>query len=239
MKVAILYSGGKDSTLAINYALKNKHQIEYLLSVKPTRTDCYLFHYATVEHTKEIANILNTLHILTSCSIANPEKEAQLIKEIVEKQSKIDALILGGTGLQITQIASIQKALKPLNIEVFASHSGEDHDKVFENLIKNDYEIIITQIASQGLDSWLGKTLTKDNFQELKKDSIKHGFHIGGEGGYFDTLVLDTPFFNKKLIIQISKTIMESEYCGYVKINKLDLIEKQTINFFSNNNQKI
>ena len=80
MKVAILYSGGKDSTLAIDYALKNKHQIEYLLSVKPTRTDCYLFHFATVEHTREIAKILNIPHILTSCSIANPEQEAQLIK---------------------------------------------------------------------------------------------------------------------------------------------------------------
>ena len=142
MKIAILYSGGKDSTLAIDYALKNKYQIQYLLSVKPTRTDCYLFHFATVEHTKEIANILNIPHLLISCSIADPEKEAQLIKEIVEKQSKIDALILGGTGLQVTQLSSIQKALKPLNIEVFASHSGEDHDKVFENLIKNDYEIV-------------------------------------------------------------------------------------------------
>ena len=233
MKVAILYSGGKDSTLAIDYALKNKYQIQYLLSVKPTRTDCYLFHFATVEHTKEIANILNIPHLLISCSIADPEKEAQLIKNTIEKQQKIkpiDALILGGTGLQVTQIASIQKALKPLNIEVFASHSGEDHDKVFENLIKNDYEIIITQIASQGLNSWLGKTLTKDNFQELKKDSIKHGFHIGGEGGYFDTLVLDAPFFNKKLTILDSKIIMESEYCGYLKINKLNLVEKQIIN---------
>ena len=57
MDVAIMYSGGKDSTYAIEYALDKGYNIKYLLSVKPNRTDCYLFHFATVEHTKELADI--------------------------------------------------------------------------------------------------------------------------------------------------------------------------------------
>ena len=74
MDVAILFSGGKDSTFAIQHAKQKGWNIKYLISVKPTRKDCFLFHFATVEHTKEIAKILNIPHILTSCSIANPEK---------------------------------------------------------------------------------------------------------------------------------------------------------------------
>ena len=58
MDVAILYSGGKDSTYAIEYALEKKWNIKYLLSVKPNRTDCYLFHFATVELTRNISEFL-------------------------------------------------------------------------------------------------------------------------------------------------------------------------------------
>ena len=65
MKVAILYSGGKDSTYAIEYCRKRNWDIKYLLSIKPSRTDCYLFHYATVEMTKETSKLLDMPHINT------------------------------------------------------------------------------------------------------------------------------------------------------------------------------
>ena len=64
MKVAVLYSGGKDSNYAVEYALKKGWEIKYLLSVKPSRTDCYLFHFATVEHTELQAEALGIRHIM-------------------------------------------------------------------------------------------------------------------------------------------------------------------------------
>ena len=75
MDVAILYSGGKDSTLAIEYAISKNWNIKYLISVKPTRTDCYLYHFATVELTKKMAEILNIKHFYTTCSDADPENK--------------------------------------------------------------------------------------------------------------------------------------------------------------------
>ena len=68
MKVAILYSGGKDSTFAIQHAKEKGWDIKYLLSIKPTRKDCYCFHFATVEHTKELAEMLGIPHIFAECS---------------------------------------------------------------------------------------------------------------------------------------------------------------------------
>jgi len=202
MKVAIMYSGGKDSTFAIDHAMEKGWDIRYLISIKPTRTDCYLFHYATVEHTKELAKILKIPHILEKCSVADPQKEAEIVKRIVEKKQKADpvnAVVLGGTGLQETQLRSIREALRPLGIEVFASHAGEEHDLVIEQMLNKGYEIMITQVASDGLMSWLGRKLTKENFDELRRDSVMYKFHIGFEGGYADTLVLDGPIFDKKL----------------------------------------
>jgi diphthamide synthase (EF-2-diphthine--ammonia ligase) len=82
MEVAILYSGGKDSTLAIEYAAKKNWSIKYLISVKPTRRDCYLFHYSTVELTRHIAKILGIKQIYVTCSEADPKKEAEIIRKI-------------------------------------------------------------------------------------------------------------------------------------------------------------
>ncbi|MEK6818895.1 MAG: hypothetical protein AABY10_03085, partial [Nanoarchaeota archaeon] len=124
MKVGILFSGGKDSCLAIETARGKGWEIAYLLSVKPTRRDCYLFHYATVELTKELANILGIPHIYTSCDVADVKKEAQIVYDIVKK-NPVDAVLLGGIGLQETQIKAIRDVLFPLGVEVFATHSGE------------------------------------------------------------------------------------------------------------------
>jgi len=229
MDVAVLYSGGKDSTFAIEHCMLRGWRIKYLISVKPTRKDCFLFHFATVEHTKDLAKILDIPHFYVKCRVADPIREANIIKRVVEKNQKkmrIDAVVLGGTGLQKTQLKSIQNALMPLKVDAFAAHAGEEHDIVVEQMLDKGYEIMITQIASDGLKNWLGKKLTKDNFAELRKDSIKYGFHIGFEGGYADTLVTDCPLFTKRIEVDDMSVIFEDNYCGHVVLNKYRLVDK-------------
>ncbi|MEM4703065.1 MAG: diphthine--ammonia ligase [Candidatus Pacearchaeota archaeon] len=228
MKVAILFSGGKDSVYAIEFAKQKGWQIEYLLSVKPTRTDCYLFHYGGVEATPELAKALGLKHIYTTCDVADPKKEAEIVKEIVRK-NKVDALVLGGVGLQETQIKALQHALMPLHIEVFASHSGFDHDKLMEEMIVKGYDIRIAQFAVEGLGmEWLGKRIDEQGFKDLKLKAEKFGFHIGGEGGHYDTIVLDGPIF-KKRIDCVAEKVQESEYSGYIKIKNAEVAEKVVI----------
>lgn len=229
MDVAILYSGGKDSTFAIQHAVEKGWNIKYLVSVKPARKDCFLFHFATVEQTKELAKMLNIPHFYVKCRVADPVKEAGIVKEVIEnnqKKMRIDAVVLGGTGLQETQLKSIQNALRPLKVEAFASHAGEEHDLIMEEMLNNGYEILITQIASDGLKEWLGKIVTKENFSQLKKDSIKYGFHIGFEGGYADTLVTDCPIFPQRLVIEDMSITYDDNYCGHVVVNKCRMENK-------------
>ena len=229
-----MYSGGKDSTFAVQYAKHRDWEIEYLLSVKPTRTDCFLFHYATVENTPKQAESMGLKHFLITCDVADAKKEAELIRDFIVNH-KVDALVLGGTGLQLTQLKSLQDEMHALGIEVFAAHAGHDHDKLIEQMLQDDYKIMITQVATDGGKKWLGREINKDNFEELKKDSLKYGFHIGFEGGYMDSFVLDAPVFKQKFEITKSHKIMEDEYSGHVIIDELVASDKIKIKKNSQN----
>ncbi len=233
MDVAVMYSGGKDSNYAVQYALEKGWNVKYLLSVKPSRTDCYLFHFATVEHTTIQAEALGIRHFLLGCDVADPKEEAAIVEKFIaarQKSSseKVDAVLLGGTGLQATQIRSLQEALKPYGVEVFAAHSGLDHFEVLKQMIAKGYEIMITQVASDGLPQWLGKRITKDNIAKLEADSIKFGFHVGGEGGYYDSFVVNSPIFSKRIAVDESdmQKVMEDAYSGHIVLHSLKLISK-------------
>ena len=227
MKVGIMFSGGKDSTFAIDYCLSRGWSVEWLLSVKPNRTDCFLFHFATVEHTPVLAEQMGFKHRLISCSVADPEQEAALVKKEVETLPKVDAVVLGGVGLQETQLRSIQTALRPMNIEVFAAHAGQEHDKVMLEMLNKGYKFMITQIASDGLgEKQLGTILSPDTIQEFFSRSKKFGFHVGGEGGYYDTLTIDGPIFKNKIEILASHSVMETSFSGHLVVDKLAVVPK-------------
>ncbi|MDP3917910.1 MAG: diphthine--ammonia ligase [Candidatus Woesebacteria bacterium] len=229
MKVAVMSSGGKDSTYAIAHCMEKGWDIQYLLSVKPTRKDCFLFHFATVEHTPKIAEILNLKHILTTCNVADPKLEADIIKKIIEK-NPVDAVVLGGTGLQETQIRSLQEAMRPLGIEVFAAHDGLDQNELMKEMTNKGYEFMITQVASDGLMPWLGKVITKDNIQQLFDDGKKYGFHISGDGGYWDSFVYTAPIFNGKIIeLAEGNKVVDDAYCGHMVFNKSTILEMHQI----------
>ena len=62
--------------------------------------------------------------------------------------------------------------------------------------------IIITGVFAHGLDEmWLGRIIDEKCINELVKLQKKFNFNIAGEGGEFETLVVDGPIFKKRLIL--------------------------------------
>lgn len=173
--------------------------------------------------------MLGFKHLYATCDVADAKEEAKIIREIVA-QHPVDALILGGIGLQETQLKSIRDAVFDLGVEVFASHMGEDHEQLVREMVEKGYDIRITQVAVDGLGKeWVGKKITRETFPQLKKLSEKYGFHIGAEGGHYDTLVVDGPIFNKKLEITNSEVHMEDALCGHLKVTGFSIVNKNPL----------
>ena len=58
---------------------------------------------------------------------------------------------------------------------------------------------------------------------DLIKLHSKNGLNVAGEGGEFESLVVDCPLFKKKIKIIDSETKMENEYTGRFLIKKAEL----------------
>jgi uncharacterized protein (TIGR00290 family) len=80
-----------------------------------------------------------------------------------------------------------------------------------ESLIDEGFKVVIVSTSALGLDeSYLGKVIDTDILEKLVIQNKKYGVHIAGEGGEYETFVIDAPTFKKKLIIEKSKKIIEN-----------------------------
>src|SRR5438094_8090143 len=75
-----------------------------------------------------------------------------------------------------------------------------------EDFKKSGFRIILSAVAAKGLDkSWLGRELTEQEWSKLERLSEIHGIHLTGEGGEYESFVLDAPHFSKTIEIEKSR----------------------------------
>lgn len=219
MKVAVMYSGGKDSSMALKYALDQGWEVKTLVSVKPKSTESFLYQYATVEWTKLSAEALEIPLIYVKSEKIGPKEEADEL-ESVFKNLDVDALVVGGVGLQETQIREWKRVAGNFGMDLIVPYQGLTSEKLFDETINSGFEIMLTDVATDGLGpEWLGNKLNKETASEFKKLSKKFGFDILGEGGYYNTLVTNGPIFKKKIQVTDSKKIWDNKTSsGYLEI---------------------
>ncbi|MBU4300645.1 MAG: diphthine--ammonia ligase [Nanoarchaeota archaeon] len=199
MKLAALISGGKDSIFAI-YAMKQKgHEITYILTMMPARSDSYMFHHPNVHLTAMQADLMNIPQI-TGKTKGEKEKELKDLENLIATvKGKVDGIVTGALYSNY-QKERIDAIAKKLGLKSEAPLWNIDLVKYWDLLLENKFEVVITAVAAEGLDkSWLGRKLDKKAVNELIEISKKNKINIAGEGGEFETFVLDCPLFSKKI----------------------------------------
>ena len=227
MKVAVMYSGGKDSTMALKYALDQGWEVKTLISVKPKSTESFLYQYATVEWTKLSAEALDIPLIHIKSEKIGPKEEADELEEVF-KDLKVNAIVVGGVGLQETQIREWRRVAGKFGIYLIVPYQGYTSEQLIDEEVKAGFEIIITNVASDGLGpEWLGKRIDKENLEKLKVLSKKYGFDIDFEGGYADTFVCNGTIFKKKIVFKSVDKIWDNKtQSGYLQVNNAILADK-------------
>ncbi len=224
MKLGALFSGGKDSTYAMYKAMQD-HDIVCLITIKSENPDSYMFHTPNIDLAETQAEALN-LPLLTAETKGKKEAELKDLKEAIKQAKDLFQIegITTGALFSDYQASRIQKICDELNLECINPLWHMDQEQEMRDLIKDGFKFILIRIAALGLNKeWLGKEITKEDIDKLVKLKEKYKINIAGEGGEFESLVIDGPIFKKKLVIKDAETIMENEYTGIYKIKEVKL----------------
>ncbi|MCD6542496.1 MAG: hypothetical protein J7K38_04135, partial [Thermoplasmata archaeon] len=83
------------------------------------------------------------------------------------------------------------------------------------------FEIMVDHVSAEGLGKeWLGKIIDEKNVDEFIEICRRYGINPSGEGGEFETIVLDSPLYREKLFVEDMRIRWYRDY-GYCEIIKL------------------
>lgn len=223
MKLAILFSSGKDSTFTLFYYLSQAWDVKCLLSIIPATDESYMFQTPDSKLLNAQAKSLGFPLIIQE-SKAEKEIELDDLKLLIQKGIKEHGI----KGVAVGALASdyqherVNRVCEQLNIKVFCPLWHKDQYLVMNEMITAGFDVRMTKIAAEGLNKrWLGKKITTEDMNKLLALNKKIGFHTAGEGGEFETIVLDGPIFKKPISIEYDVE-METEISGRLKIKKVN-----------------
>ncbi len=209
MKLAVLFSGGKDSCYATYLAKQKRYEISCLISVFSANEESYMFHTPSIKKTKKQADAMGIPLIIQKTKGKKEEELKDLEKAIKKAKQKYRIRgVVSGAIESVYQSTRIQKICNKLGLECFNPLWQKDELEYLNELIKNKFKVIITGVFAYPFDeSWLGRKINKRFVEDIKELNKKFLIHPAGEGGEFETFVLDCPLFNKKLEIKNKKII--------------------------------
>jgi ABC transporter with metal-binding/Fe-S-binding domain ATP-binding protein len=225
VRVAVLFAGGKDSTYATYKALKNGLKVEYLLTMASKNPYSWMFHTININITPCQAEAMGIKQLMRPTSGEKNVELGDLKETIAAVRNEIDGVVAGAIASSY-QKDRIDRICKELNLASIAPLWGRDSIELLREMIDVGLEIIITSVAAQGFDKkWLGRKIDEKCVNDLTKLHKKFGINICGEGGEYESLVLDAPFFKKRIEVIEAERIWRGTN-GYLLIKQAELVEK-------------
>ena len=203
MDIAVLFSGGKDSCYTIMKSIHANLNVKVLLTLYPQSEDSWLFHHPCIRWTKLQAEAMKLPIATYNIESDGEDEKFELNTHIRDIKNKfgIEGIAAGAIASQY-QRKRIQDIADNLDLRIYTPLWGLEPSRLLLDQLESGLEIIIVSTAALGLDSsWLGKKVDENLTQELDRLREKHGVNPAGEGGEYETFVLDSPIFQRKISI--------------------------------------
>ena len=224
MRVAVLYSGGKDSNLALLEA-SGRYEVACLVAMKPKSLESWLFHYPNTHLIKLQAEALGLPLTEREC----PDDEAgslRALREALEAAREaygVEGVVTGAvkSGYQAGRFAAV---CGELGLECLNPLWGRDEVELLEEVVERGIVAIFTRIAGYPLTrSLLGRRIDRGAVELLA--SLRSYVNPSGEGGEYETFVLDSPLFRKR-IVPLRWRVGGSDYDAVLVIEEAVLADK-------------
>lgn len=226
MRLGVLFSGGKDSTLALSYG-REKEEVACLITLLSENKESYMFHTPNIDITELQAEAL-ALPQIAKTTQGEKEKELLDLEEAIAeatREFKIQGVVTGAVE-SVYQAERIQRICDKLDLWCFNPLWKHDQKALLEELLEKRFKVIISGVFAYPLDEkWLGKEIDVSIISRLVDLRQRYGISPSGEGGEIETTVLDAPKFKKKIEI-LDSAVDYRGNSGVFRINKARLVEK-------------
>jgi diphthine-ammonia ligase len=223
MRVVTLVTGGKDSVLALHRAQKMGHKIIFLATMIPKRADSWMFHYPNIHLTDHLSRAVD-IPLVTAETSGIKEKELKDLKKLLASLD-VEGVVSGAVA-SVYQKERIERICEELGFESVTPLWHQEPIDLLRELIDLKFQVIVVGVYAYGFDEgWLGSEIDSAALEKLVELHEKYGISIVGEGGEYETLVLDAPFFKKRIQIVQSRTTYE-EHSGVLVVKEAKLIDK-------------
>ncbi|EDO08073.1 putative Diphthine--ammonia ligase [Babesia bovis T2Bo] len=229
MKLISLISGGKDSIYSIVLAQNQGHEVIMLGHLAPKHNENELdsFMYQTIGHNIVPAiaqcldiplierRIIGTPVVTDSLDYVPKEEDEvedlyKLVSEALETRNDIEGILTGAIASQY-QLQRVANVAKRLGLKTVEPLWGREQTELLQEMIQNNMDAIVIKTCSMGLNrEHLGKSI-KELYPEFIRIRDKYGFNVCGEGGEFESLVLDCPAYKTKIAITEYECIVHSD----------------------------
>ncbi|AGB05260.1 universal archaeal metal-binding-domain/4Fe-4S-binding-domain containing ABC transporter, ATP-binding protein [Aciduliprofundum sp. MAR08-339] len=219
MKAIALFSGGKDSTYAIYLAMQQGFEIEKLVTIYPKREDSYMYHVPAIDRTRYQAEAMGIPQDIHSIGDS--------VEDLMDVLSHydVDAVISGAIASNF-QKTKIEEVCTELGMLSYAPLWGKDQNLLLRDMLLADFKIMIVAVAAYGLDErFLGRILDDSMLRLLQEMERRYRINVSGEGGEYETFVLDAPFFKMSLQVEDFDVIWDGVR-GNIKIRGITLNQK-------------
>lgn len=222
MRVAVLFTAGKDSTLALEIARELGHEVLCTLTLVSENPESYMFHHPNIN-----------LAALASEAIGVPNlrHKTKGVKEdeLFDLETAIAGLdvegIVTGAIASTYQKSRVEAICRKLGLESINPLWGMEPKEVLETSVGIGFDTIITAVSADGFDeSWLGRHMDAECIKDLERLNRKNGINIAFEGGEAETLVLSCLLYRgSRIVVEDSEKVWEGN-SGTLVIRKAGLV---------------
>jgi len=207
MKIAISYSGGKESALALYRAVKQGHEPTALITAFNTdasRSHSHGLPEAVLESVSKSLNI--PLWVVKTSGELYAHNFEQALKRA--KEEGAGACVFGDIDIE-GHLKWCSERCENVGIKAMFPLWGEKRKSIVYEMIENGFVANITTVNTKYLsENFLGQKLTK----ELAKRIEAEGACICGENGEYHTFVSSGPIFKCPIDISFGKKVRSGDY---------------------------
>ena len=218
MRLASLYSGGKDSAFSLYVAEQRGHEVPYVVNIVPEDRASWIFHTPNLGCVPLFAESMGK-ELIVGHSTGEEDSDMRGLREALDGLD-IDGVVSGAVWSDY-QWDRMNIVCGDLGLKFIAPMWRKNQDMLLDEIISSGIKAIIVGVYAEGFDeSWLGRPIDSACADDLRKLRSKYEISIMGEGGEYESMALDAPMFSHGFAVGASEKEMERN-SGTLRVSSL------------------